>query len=177
MQISSIVDTFIEKSELKTAEKNTILLKEGQVCDKIIYIQKGVTRHFIMDAQGKEITKNFTMESGFVLGSLSSFLTRTGRDIQFQALTDLEYYELSYSDYLELNKGPDFVEFWNGILGNYVIKKEIKEISFLRDDARKRYENFLEDFPGLLNRIPHYYIASYLGISSEALSRIRRRLI
>lgn len=173
---SNIVDIFIEQSELKTADKNDILLKNGQVCNNIIYIKKGITRHFTTDKQGKEITKNFTMQSAFVLGSISSFLAQTSGAIQFQALTHLEYYELPYNKYLELIKIPEFIEFWHDLLGSYIIRKEVKEISFLKNDATKRYENFLKEFSGLINQIPHYYIASYLGISSEALSRVRRSL-
>ena len=70
----------------------------------------------------------------------------------------------------------DFLNFWNNMLSSFILKKEKKEIALLRDSATQRYLQFLENFPGVLNEIPHYYIASYLSISPETLSRIRKSI-
>jgi len=66
-------------------------------------------------------------------------------------------------DFNDMLKEKEFSCLWNKLLSNYIIKKEIKELSFMKDSATKRYEMFLHDFPGLLNKIPHYYIVSYLA--------------
>lgn len=171
------LELILNKSDFRTIQKGEFLLKEGRVCNSLIYIKKGITRHLILDSKGIELTKNFTQEGNFVLGSISSFLTNEKTITQLQALTDLEYYELSYTNFTELMKNTDFVTFWDSLLCNYIIKKEKKEIAMVIGDASSRYLDFLNDFPNLVNRIPHYYIASYLGISSETLSRIRRKLL
>ena len=171
------LDIILTKSFFRTIQKGEFLLKEGSICNTLFYIKNGVTRHFILDSKGIEFTKNFTQEGNLVLGSISSFLTNEKAITQLQALTDLEFYELNYTDFTELIKNPDFVNFWDTLLCNYIIKKEKKEIAMILGDASSRYLDFLHDFPNLINRIPHYYIASYLGISSETLSRIRRKLL
>lgn len=171
------IDIILSKSVLKTIQKGEFILKEGCVCNSLIYIKNGITRHFILDSKGNELTKNLTQEGKFVLGSISSFLTKEKTITQLQALTDLKYYELDYTNFTELMKNPDFVNFWDTLLCNYIVKKEKKEIAIIKSDASSRYLEFLNDFPNLINRIPHYYIASYLGINSETLSRIRRKLL
>lgn len=171
------IDIILSKSVLKTIPKGEFILKEGCVCNSLIYIKNGITRHFILDSKGNELTKNLTQEGKFVLGSISSFLTKEKTITQLQALTDLKYYELDYTNFTELMKNPDFVNFWDTLLCNYIVKKEKKEIAIIKSDASSRYLEFLNDFPNLINRIPHYYIASYLGINSETLSRIRRKLL
>jgi CRP-like cAMP-binding protein len=170
-------EIILSNSEFKTIQKGEYLLREGSVCNTLIYIIKGVTRHFVLGSNGKELTKNFTQEGNFVLGSISSFLTKEKAIIQLQALTYLEYYELDKIYFTKLMKNPDFIVFWDKILCNYIIKKEKKEIAMIQSDASSRYLGFLNDFPNLINRIPHYYIASYLGINPETLSRIRRKLL
>jgi len=174
--LEELVKIILSKSRFKAVSKNTILLQEGSICDRITYLKNGITRHFLLDAEGNDITKNFSVGPSFVAYSISSFLSQTESQIQFEALSNLEIYELSYNDYLELKNNPDFVILWNDLLSNYIYKKEKKEISLLKDNASKRYLDFLQDFPGLMNKIPQYYIASYLSITPESLSRIRKKL-
>ncbi len=174
--MEKLKETILERSIFKKASKHTILLEEEGICDNIVYLKNGITRHFLLDHKGIDITKNFTVGPSFVLYSISSFLTKTGSQVQFEAISDIEYYELAYDDYLELMKSTEFVSFWNSMLTNFILKKEKKEISLLKYDAVTRYSIFLEDFPGLLNKIPHYYIASYLSITPETLSRIRKTI-
>ena len=93
-----------------------------------------------------------------------------------ESLSEVEIFELKYEDFQELLRNSEFQSFWSDTLSKFIIKKENKEISLLKDSALHRYENFLKDFPGLLNEIPHYYIASYLSINPETLSRIRKQI-
>ncbi len=168
-------EVIIKNSKKRAISKGTVLFREGDVCRSFVYLHSGIARHFVLEMSGKEITKNFTVGGNFASYSISSFLSQQKGIVQFEAITDLVIYELSYTNWLELMTEKKFQEFWNNLLTNFIIKKEKKELSLLRDNALKRYNDFQRDFPELLDKIPHYYIASYLSVSPETLSRIRHK--
>jgi len=174
--MDEIYAKIISKSEYRQLPKNTRLLKEGDLCQTFVHLKRGVVRHSFINEEGEEITKNFIMAPAYFLYSLTSFLTQTASVVQCETLTDVELYELSMDDFNGLLSEVFFSKLWNGMLTNFIIKKEKKEMSLMKDNALERYERFLRDFPGLLNEIPHYYIASYLSISPETLSRIRKSI-
>ena len=164
----------LSKATHKKFKEKTILLEENKIADTFIFIKSGVVRHFFIDEKGDDITKNFILAPAYFAYSLSSFLSKEKGIIQCQALTDIEVYELAYVDFIELSKDNDFLTLWNNVIANFIIKKEKKELALLKKDAKIRYLDFLRDFPGLINIIPHYYVASYLSIAPETLSRIRK---
>lgn len=166
----------IKKSKHKRIVKNTILLHEGELCNKFVYLEKGILRHYFTNKKGNDITKNFIKAPAYFCYSLSSFVSQTPGIIQCETLNEVELWEMTYENFQEMMKGLDFSNFWNNKLSSFILKKERKEIALLRDDATQRYIQFMKDFPGVLNEIPHYYIASYLSISPETLSRIRKSI-
>jgi CRP-like cAMP-binding protein len=174
--MDKLIEKIISSSKHRKIPKDTLLLQEGVTCDCFVYIKSGIVRHFFNDQKGNEITKNFIEAPACFLYSVSSFLSQTPSRIMCEALSDVELFEVNHNDFFELLNDSEFLTYWNTLLSKFVIKKEMKEISMLKDSALQRYENFLKDFPGLLNRIPHYFIASYLSISPETLSRIRKQI-
>ncbi|MEM9649468.1 MAG: Crp/Fnr family transcriptional regulator [Bacteroidota bacterium] len=170
------VADFFRKGRPKSVFANEILFRENQTCNSIVYIKKGVTRHFIITQNGKDITKNFTTEGNFVFYSISSFLTLKSSKIQFQAITECELLEWDRKLLENLIPEGNWLKFYNHLLENFAIKKEEKEISLLTEKALKKYEDFLRTKGRLLNLVPHYHIASYLGMSPETLSRVRHMI-
>jgi len=170
------LEKIISKSVYRREPKNTILLKEGELSKTFVHLKSGIIRHYFTDADGNDLTKNFLVGPCNFLFSMSSFISQTPGIVQCEALTEVEIYEMNYENFQKMLKDHEFLSFWNSKLINFILKKERKEIALIRDDATKRYLQFLKDFPGLLNKIPHYYIASYLSISPETLSRIRKNI-
>ncbi|MEX6625348.1 Crp/Fnr family transcriptional regulator [Tenacibaculum salmonis] len=169
------IEAFFEQGTIKKIPANTVLLKESQTCNSFTFLKSGITRHYIITNNGKEITKNFTTEKQFVFYSISSFLDGKPSKVQFQTLTDCELIQWNKKKFNHFFYKNNWKEFYHHILQNIILKKEEKEISHLKDDAQKRYENFLYKKGNLLNQIPNYHIASYLGITPETLSRIRKK--
>lgn len=166
----------ISKSKHKEISKHHKLLSEGEICDTFVFMRKGIIRHSFSDINGDDITKNFIVGPAYFFYSFSSFISQKPSSIECETLSDVELYEMSLKDFNYMLNEGEFNKLWNGHLSQYIIKKELKELSLMKDSALKRYEIFLHDFPGLLNQIPHYYIASYLSISPETLSRIRKSI-
>ncbi|MCT4614086.1 MAG: Crp/Fnr family transcriptional regulator [Marinifilaceae bacterium] len=168
---------YIKKNSTKRIEyKKTILLREGQIADKFIFIEKGIVRHFYVDKEGNDITKNFIIAPAYFMYSISSFISQKAGIVQCESLSPVLLWEISYDKFQEMLAENEFNELWQKVLVDFIVKKERKEISLLRESAKERYLNFMDEFPGLLNKIPHYYIASYLCIKPETLSRVRAKI-
>jgi CRP-like cAMP-binding protein len=157
--------------------KNTTFLSSGQVENHISFIEKGEVRLYIpKDEIEKEVTFGFSFKDEFV-SAYDSFLTRRPSLYQLQALVDTTLWSISYKDLQEVYKSTNI----GNTMGRYVseklfLLKSKREQSLLNETPEKRYLNLFKDRPNLIKQIPLKYIASYIGVTPQALSRIRRRI-
>ena len=169
----SVIDNIFESS---TVKKNESFLKAGENPDMFGIIISGLFRYFYIDNNGKEYTKYFALENDLVI-SYSAILLGEKSKFYIEALENSEVLISSFKTFYKLTENNLS---WNKIARKLIeqqyIKKEKREYQFLFDDAETRYKLFLKDYPGLINRIKHFHIASYLGISPVSLSRIRKKI-
>lgn len=166
-KISSIIQT-------KHIPQKCFLLKEGQISNHIYFIDKGFVRSFYIK-DDKEITAWFMRENDFVV-SVNSFYKREKSYEYIQALESCIVHYIHYNDLEKLYK--EFVELnINGRLLtiHYYIQNEERLFSMRKKSAEERYRLLQNKHPEIIQRAPLGYIASYLGISQETLSRIRSR--
>ena len=160
---------------LRTIRKSKYLLKSGTVCEYVYFVVKGALRGVIKDGS-KEITTWITAENEFVT-SITSFDLQIPALENIQALEDCELLEMSFSDfqnlYLEL---PEFNIIGRKLLESYYRDAEGRAYIVRLSKAEYRYNHFLKMHERLANRIPLKYIASYIGITLETLSRVRKKL-
>ncbi len=165
----------LKKLHVLKIKKNDYFIKAGDFPDKLAYIVEGIFRVFYLSESGNENSLVFR-EEGRLLSAYSSFLENTNSVYSFQALEDSILIYSSLNDYTELLEEHAC---WQIITAKYsqmlFVEKEKREKEFLSDDAETRYMTFLNKYPKLVKRISLYYIASYLGITPEALSRIRKK--
>ncbi|CAM3695918.1 Crp/Fnr family transcriptional regulator [Sphingobacterium prati] len=154
--------------------KGDFFLNEGDVCRNVGFMVSGVMRYYIND-DGEEKTYGFAQESDFICNNESFLPQQPSRQI-IQSLEDCTVLVIGYDDlqkfYSSLKSGERF--------GRLVIEKVfVKTLqglnSFYTDSPELRYEKFIKEYPDLLQRIPQYYIASYVGVKPQSLSRIRSR--
>ncbi len=158
-------------------EKNEYLVSEGDVPRKMAFVISGIFRAFYLTESGDEKTIVFRGK-GKPLSAYSSFIKNQYSKFSIQALEDSVLLYISIKDFEKLLSGDSFWQINTGkYYMNIFIEKEKREREFLSDDAETRYKNFLTEYPGLENKINHYHIASYLGISNVTLSRIRNKLL
>ncbi|MCB1167087.1 MAG: Crp/Fnr family transcriptional regulator, partial [Leptospiraceae bacterium] len=142
---------------------------------KLAYIGKGVMRAYHSSPNGSEYTKTIFLENEFI-APLAALTTGEGSPISLQALTDTELLVADYFELERLYRKHHCLEHMGRVIIQWEwVKKEVREIRLVTLSAEERYNLFLAEFPGLEHRIPWYYIASFLGITPVALSRIRGR--
>jgi CRP/FNR family transcriptional regulator, anaerobic regulatory protein len=156
-------------------EKNHFLLKENEVCKSIGFIEHGSMRLFY-ESPDKEVCNDFFFENSLV-GSVASFLTQTPSIVNIAATEKCELLLFQYDDVMALTqKFPALKILAQIILQEQLIRVEKREASLLRDAPEVRFKNLLEERPKIFKRIPLRYVAGYLGITPETLSRYRAKL-
>jgi len=159
----------------KVFKKGEHLLEAGNVCRYVTFIETGLVRYYI-NSDGEERTTYFNKEGEFVC-NYASFVPQIPSYVNIQALEDTSIFVISFNDlqafYREVEYGERF-----GRLGiEQVFLNAISQIgSFYTDPPELRYSKFLSDFRDIIQRIPQYHIASYVGIKPQSLSRIRKRI-
>lgn len=159
----------------KRVKKEAFFLREGAVCREVGFIIKGMVRYYI-NKDGEEKIYGFGKEDDFVCNN-ESFLSKqpSGKNIQY--IEDGILLTLSYENlqlfYKKVREGERF----GRLIGEYLFVEALRQITSLyTDSAEERYLNFLQQYPGLQQRIPQYYISSFVGVKPQSLSRIRKRL-
>lgn len=172
-----IWDISKEYFHTKTLKKGEHLFYIDDEVEDFYFLIEGLARYYYLTFDGKEFNKSFAEKQGHLLSSISSVSHGTGSPFSVEVLSDFTTLYISYKNLLAL--GEKYKE-WNDLLlriyENLVIKKEKREADFLLLNARQRYEKFLEDYSMIEDAVPNYHIASYLGITDVALSRIRKEM-
>jgi CRP-like cAMP-binding protein len=157
-------------------KKNEYFIQEGSVPDKMACIVAGIFRVFYVTKSGEEKILAIRGE-GRMLSAFSAILENTPSWYDIQALEESDLLCIGLDKYADGLQGHPC---WQIINAKYVqmlfVEKERRESEFLSDNAETRYKKFKERFPGVEDRIRQYHIASYLGMTPVALSRIRKKL-
>jgi CRP-like cAMP-binding protein len=170
-----IKDYFRKHSHSCSFRKGKLLLKAGEICEHIYFIKKGAVRGFIKEGS-KDITTWITAENE-VVSSISSLDIKQPAFENMQAIENCELLALTYTDYQNLYiKFPEFNIVARKLLQKYYQDAEGRALIVRLTSAEKKYQFFLVRYGHLANRIPLKYIASFLGITLETLSRVRKKL-
>ncbi len=162
--------------DYKQLSKGDHFLAEHQICKSLGLIHQGLVRYYI-NVDGEDKTYYFGKEGDFVC-DYESFLPQKPTNKNIQVLEDSSLYTISHQGlqqvYAQLKEGDRF-----GRLGieQVFVNILLQLTSFYNDPPDLRYQRFLENYPDIGQRIPQYYIASYVGIKPQSLSRIRNRSI
>jgi CRP-like cAMP-binding protein len=166
---------FSSKLTRREYPKHQLVLKAGQTENYLSFIETGILRFYIPKEE-QDLTFAFAFENSFMSG-YDSFLTRAPSTYCIQTLKKTILWQITYKDiqsiYSETGIGNTIGRFASEDL---YLKKSRREISLLNDSAEQRYLNLFSEQPLLIEKIPLKYIASYIGITPQALSRIRKRI-
>ncbi len=169
-------EAFIQRLSERTFEKNDYLVRAGDVANNFYFIVRGLVRFFYSTEDGKEFNKHFAMENGYA-GSFHSLVLGEPCGYFIQALERTETIVLPNQVMNEFyDRHPCWERIGRRSAENLALTKETREKEFLLDSLETRYRRFLKEYPGVADRIPQYHIASYLGVTDVALSRIRKKI-
>jgi CRP-like cAMP-binding protein len=151
------------------------VLKAGQTENYLSFIEAGTVR-FYMPKEENDLTFAFVSGQSFVSG-YNSFLTQTPSAYNIETLTKTTLWRLTYGDLQSIYRETEAGNAIGRQAGeNLFLKKSQRELSLLNETAEQRYLNLFAEQPQLIKDIPLKYIASYIGITPQALSRIRKRI-
>ncbi len=158
----------------KKYEKGDLLLKEGSICNRLWFLEKGLLRFFIWK-DGEDVSKFFTI-SPYLLTSQRSLVTRLPAKENIEALEDCTAWEITSEDNEKLLKNELWSTFARMLIQEvqYFTEEILEDLQ--NETAAYRYKRLLAHNPELIQRIPLKYLASFFGITPQSLSRIRRKV-
>lgn len=163
---------YLSSTELKAGD---YFLREGVICKSIAFVEEGMMRTFYL-SDGKEVTNCFCKE-GTIATSYSSLITQKSSEIAIQAIEPTKLTVLTYKDLQKLYNADGFWQQVGRLASeNEFINSECHHRFLNHLSATDRYLQTLEKEPDLLQRVPLTYLASYIQVAPETLSRIRKKI-
>ena len=160
----------------KRIRKGAYLVQEGEVSRYLAFVTKGCLRSYGIDKKGEEHVIQFALE-GWWITDLYSFLTGKPGEYFIDALEDSDALLIESASYEKLcTTVPKFERYFRILLQNNYIATHRRVFASIGLSAEERYLQMLEKYPTIVQRVAQRHIASYLGITPEALSRIRHRI-
>ncbi len=186
---SDLDETFSKFGSLSSAEineihskiqplilkKNEYLVKEGQIANHIAFVRKGYIRIYFIH-EGEESTRDIPSVNSFTT-AFASFITKSPSFEVVSAITDCELLLIHRNDMNELYQNSSGLQsIGRRIMEEMFVRMQKRMYSLLTENAETRYKNLLRDKPDFIQNIPLQFIASYLGVTSQSLSRLRRSI-
>jgi CRP-like cAMP-binding protein len=170
------IDLIMSKAQEIDFQKDEYFSEAGKIPRQVGFILEGVFRYCYYNNKGQEITHHFVDENNF-LSDQQKFEAQVAASDYIQAVTDCKLLVFSKKDWDEIG---NIIVGWDKIVSLILKKCLLQTIErrspLVSEDATTRYLSFIENFPSLVNRIPLSHVASYLGITQQSLSRIRKNI-
>ncbi len=190
MNITQIIEHFsnytplnseeIELLESKLTERKVkrrqFILQEGDVCKYISFIASGCFKMYKVDAKGVEHNLQFSIENGWI-ADLGSFHSEKPSELYIEALEASTILQITRPDLILLYTNfPKFDRIFRVLIENAFVSLQKRVLQNISSTAEERYLDFLKTYPSLFNRISNVQIASYIGVTPEFLSKIRKNI-
>lgn len=169
------IELIVNKGKILRINKDKYFSEAGKVPKQVGFIVDGVIRGCYYNNKGEEITRCFVMENSLVCDYVN-FEANNASSEYLQAVTDCSLIVFSKNDWEELSHT---IVGWDNIKNKMVqlcMYQKSRKGPVISQDATTRYLEFLENYPSIINRVPLSYIASYLGVTQQSLSRIRKNI-
>jgi len=156
-------------------EKGAYLLREGEIPKYGAFVAKGCLRSYVVDDKGKEHVVQFAPENWW-LSDTNSMLHKTPTLFFMDALEPSDLLLLDVPSHQKLMQSiPGYASSFQAGFQKHAASKDRRIIATLTADAEERFQNFLDVYPTIAQRVPQHMLASYLGVTPETLSRIRKK--
>nr|WP_315183562.1 Crp/Fnr family transcriptional regulator [uncultured Flavobacterium sp.] len=171
------LEIFNSLLEYKKVPKKTILLHEGEMCNFEAFVIKGCVRKYYIDANGFEVILQFAIENAWISDISFSIYEDCPSRVYIETIEDCEFFMFSPETKETLfTKAPKFERAFRILMQRSLAVTQDRLFNTISKTATEKYLEFLEHYPTLSQRVAQLYIASYLGISAEFLSKIRTKI-
>jgi len=168
-----VLQLFFTQKRLRRKE---YLLKQGEICKNLTFVSKGILKSYILDEKGNERINLFAFE-GWWISDFNSFLNRETAFLNIDAIEDSDLLLLSRENYEELTlKIPVMDRYFRILYQNSLVTKDYRLVVSNNFTAEEKYLQLVESNPDITQKLSHALIASYLGLSPETVSRIRKKI-
>ena len=172
---SKDLDEIINHIQFIHLKKNEFFIKEGQIANEIAFTNKGYLRVYY-NHNGEEITRDITPLHSFAT-ALPSFISQTPSFEIISAITDCELITISKNNLEYLyDKYTKWERLGRRIIEEMFVESQRRIYSFITEPAEMRYKKLLKQYPGMIRDVPLKYIADFLGIKLQSLSRLRKTM-
>lgn len=162
--------------EFKALRKKDFLLEEGDICKNLAFVSKGALKSYSLDEKGQEHISLLAWE-GWWVSDFKSFISEEKAILSIDAIEDSEVLLISRNNYEALlMKVPAMERYFRMLYQNSLVTKDRRLISSNTYTAEEKYLHLIEMYPFISQRIPQNLIASYLGLTPETISRIKKNL-
>ena len=168
-------DYFISLLKERTVQRKECIVKEGDACNCINFVQQGALRAYYRDNKDNENVIMFAIHDWWIT-DMYSFANEKPAVLSIDALEESTILQLHKKDLDQLfSNVPKFERFFRILMQNAYVREQLRSVENLSMPAADRYDNFLKKYPQFAQRVPLKQIASYLGITPEFLSLLRKR--
>lgn len=168
---------FISLLRITKVKKKQFIVQPEFICKYRSYILTGAMRAYLVDNKGQEHTVAFAIEDWWI-SDYNSYINQEPATLFVEALEESILIQIDYNaEQLLMETVPKFERFFRIITQRSFAFLQKRLLSNLSKSAEERYEEFIQKYPSIANRVPQYTLASYLGFSTEFLSKIRNRRI
>ncbi|WP_224998722.1 Crp/Fnr family transcriptional regulator [Cesiribacter sp. SM1] len=167
-------EIFLKLLQPLKIKRKQFLLHRGEVCRHAVFVNSGCLRGYTIDANGFEHILSFA-PTGWWIADMYSYITQEGGYLNIDALEDAQVLQLSKEHQESLfAQVPKFERYYRIITEKSLVSYQLRTLDNLSLTAQDRYLNFCRRYPSLINSIPQKYIASYIGVTPEFLSKMRK---
>lgn len=172
-----LIQQFADMTKIRCMKKGDYVVRIGEVLNEVCFMEKGITRGYFLDVNGKDVTDCFSFSFGSTVMPFCQLELDITSPMTIEVLEDARFFCISISDVIELQN--NYVEVTK--LYNQLLIKALNEHWKLKQilnsyTALQKYQWFLEEYPGLVGKVSNKYIASFLGMTPVTLSRLRRTI-
>lgn len=168
----TLLEHFVNHTEHLHLKKGDLLIREGEMQDNFIFLLDGILRGFFLDTNGRDITDCFGFKCG--TPAMSCYIDKELSPINIEALTECDVIVISSTALQNLMQAnPQILWIYNSLLRKALKDHWTTKTMICQHNAMERYQWFLQEYPGLIDKISNKYIASFLGMTPVTLSRLR----
>ena len=166
---------FVTQVRITKVKRKEFIVRPGYTCKFRSYVVKGAMRAYLVDSKGQSHTIAFAIEDWWI-SDMNSYLNQEPATLFVEALEDSTLIQMDYlSEQQLLETIPKFERFFRIISQRSFAFLQRRMLSNLSKTAEERYDEFIQKYSSIANRVPQYTLASYLGFSTEFLSKIRNK--